>query len=374
MHQAGFPADPQYHNNNYNPNNANKPGHDSNPVYTQDRNKILSKIIDTPLQYRPGTKTIYSDVDYMLLGLIIEKITGKREDQYVENNIYKPLGLTHIMYTPLDKGIPKNDIAATELNGNTRDGIINFNNIRRYTLQGQVHDEKAFYTMHGVSGHAGLFSDASDLAVLAQLVINRGGYSNYKMFDENTLDEFIKPKSINPTYGLGWRREADNGYAWAFSNLSDASTVGHTGWTGTLTVVDPHDNTAIILLTNERNTPILKPETMSSANDFAGTHYIMSGYGDIASLAFAAINKNKAESNDSKLISMTRERYNEIRKVKNGNTNADKADLVGIYDAMLARKKKHNLIERFLKSNAGKEITAYVKANRFVVNDTRDRN
>ncbi|WP_173009699.1 serine hydrolase, partial [Lactobacillus helveticus] len=273
---------------------------------------ILEKIIATPLQYKPGTKTIYSDVDYMLLGLIIEKITGEREDQYVENHIYKPLGLTHLMYKPLEKGIAKNNIAATELNGNSRDGQISFNNIRRYTLQGQVHDEKAYYTMHGVSGHAGLFGNASDLAVLAQMVINRGGYGNHKVFDEDTLDEFIKPKSNNPSYGLGWRRQASNAYGWAFSGLSDASTVGHTGWTGTLTVVDPHDNTAVILLTNERNTPILKPETTATANDFAGGHYLLSKYGDIASLAFAAVNDDKQSANDAKLISLVTQRYNEI--------------------------------------------------------------
>lgn len=364
MHQAGFPADPQYHNNNYDPTHPDKPGHNSNPVYTQNRGDVLNKIIATPLQYEPGTKTIYSDVDYMLLGLIIEKVTGEHEDTYVENNIYKPLGLTHLMYNPLQKGFTKNQIAATELNGNTRDGIVNFNNVRHYTLQGQVHDEKAFYTMKGVSGHAGLFGDASDLAVLAQTVINRGGYGNHRIFNEDTLDEFIKPKSTNPSYGLGWRREADGEYAWAFSNLSDASTVGHTGWTGTLTVVNPHDNTAIIVLTNERNTPIRKPETLATANDFVGGHFLLSKYGDIAGLAYAGINNDSVSANNNKLISLTCQRYNEIQENKNDKTNADKADLVGIYDAMVSRKAKGNEVEKFLKSSKGEKITAYVKTSR----------
>ncbi len=376
MHQAGFPADPQYHNNNYNPDKPNERKKNANPVYTQNRDEVLKKIIATPLQYAPGTKTIYSDVDYMLLGLIIEKVTGQREDNYVENNIYKPLGLHHLMYNPLDKGVSKNKIAATELNGNTRDGQIDFNNIRHYTLQGQVHDEKAYYTMHGVSGHAGLFGDASDLAVLAQTVINRGGYGNHRIFDEDTLDEFIKPKSTNYSYGLGWRREASttysSNYGWAFSGLSDASTIGHTGWTGTLTVVDPHDNTAVILLTNERNTPILKPETTATANDFAGGHYLLSKYGDIASLAFAAINKDNSSANNAKLISLTMQRFNEIQKNKDDQTNADKADLCGIYDALKMRSKKHNSVARFLATTKGKQITAYVKANKNAVNNVRN--
>lgn len=372
MHQAGFPADPQYHNNNYDPSNSNEHKKNVNPVYTQNRKDILEKIIDTPLQYKPGTKTIYSDVDYMLLGLIIEKITGEREDQYVENNIYKPLGLTHLMYKPLEKGVAKNNIAATELNGNSRDGQIDFNNIRHYTLQGQVHDEKAYYTMNGVSGHAGLFGDASDLAILAQMVINRGGYGNHKVFDEDTLNEFIKPKSTNSSYGLGWRRQASNAYGWAFSSLADASTIGHTGWTGTLTVVDPHDNTAVILLTNERNTPILRPATTKTANDFAGGHYLLSKYGDIASFAFAAINNDKKSANDAKLISLLIQRYNEIQKNKNDQTNADKADLCGIYDSVVSR--KHNkAIKKFLSSTTGKTIANYVKLNRSVVDNIRNR-
>ncbi|PNB76984.1 penicillin binding protein PBP4B, partial [Pseudomonas sp. FW305-BF6] len=108
----------------------------------------------------------YSDVDYMLLGTIVEKITGQKLDEYVENEIYKPLKLKDTVFNPLQKGFKPKEIAATELLGNTRDGVINFPNVRTYTLQGEVHDEKAFYSMGGVSGHAGLFSTTSDLAVL----------------------------------------------------------------------------------------------------------------------------------------------------------------------------------------------------------------
>ncbi|EOR19780.1 periplasmic esterase, partial [Clostridium sartagoforme AAU1] len=64
-----------------------------NPLYSQDKATTLQMILRTPLQYAPGTKTVYSDVDYMLLGLIVEKVTGKALDEYVENTFYKPLGL-----------------------------------------------------------------------------------------------------------------------------------------------------------------------------------------------------------------------------------------------------------------------------------------
>ncbi|WEV70634.1 penicillin binding protein PBP4B [Lactobacillus sp. ESL0785] len=359
MHQAGFPADPQYHNNNYDPTNPSVNKANANPVYTQDRSQALNKIIATPLNYVPGTKTIYSDVDYMLLGLIVEKITGQREDDYVEHNIYQPLGLTHTLYNPLQKGFTKNQITAAELNGNTRDHTISFNNVRTHTLQGEVHDEKAFYTMKGVSGHAGLFSNASDLAVLAQTVINRGGYGKHRIFDEDTLDEFIKPKSTDPSYGLGWRRQASGKYAWAFSNFADESTVGHTGWTGTLTVVDPKENTAVILLTNCRNTPIINAK--QTPNDFAGSHYRLAKYGDIVGLAFAGINHDSKNANNQKLISLVTQRYNEIVKNKGDQTFADKNDLAALYGSLKSRRKHGNNVDKFMKSHLGVTIKKFIE-------------
>lgn len=359
QHQAGFPADPQYHNNNYDPSNSTQNRINANPVYTQNREQILEKIIATPLDYQPGTKTVYSDVDYMILGLIIEKITGQREDEYVENSIYKPLGLTHTVYNPLQKGFTKNQISASELNGNSRDHTITFNNIREHTIQGEVHDEKAFYTMQGVSGHAGLFSNATDIAVLAQTVINRGGYGNFRVFNEDTLDEFIKPKSTDSSYGLGWRRKGSGNYAWAFSNLSDASAVGHTGWTGTLTVVDPHDNTAVVLLTNERNTPIMNAK--KTPNDFIGGHYLVAKYGDIVNLAFSGINRDSKSANDSKLINLVLQRYNQIAKKPVEQTVADRQDLSALYTTLEARGKSSKKIKEFIQSRSGQEIKQLIK-------------
>ncbi len=105
-------------------------------------------------------------------GSIVESVTGQPLDRYVEESIYRPLGLTHTVFNPLLKALtqvslPRND-------GNTRDGAIHFPNIRTSTLWGQVHDEKAFYSMGGVSGHAGLFSNTGDIAVLMQTMLNGG--------------------------------------------------------------------------------------------------------------------------------------------------------------------------------------------------------
>ncbi|EGO2574260.1 penicillin binding protein PBP4B, partial [Enterococcus faecalis] len=356
-HQAGFPADPQYHNNKYDTENETNSTSNMNKLYTQDRDRILEKIIQTPLEYQPGTQTQYSDVDYILLGLIIEKITGERLDTYMKENYYMPLGLNHITFNPLQNGFKKDQIAATELNGNTRDGSIVFNNIRKDTLQGEVHDEKAYYVMGGVSGHAGLFSNAKDLAVLAQVTLNHGGYGTHKFFDETTLDQFIKPKDSDDSYGLGWRRKGST-YSWAFSPLSDTSTVGHTGWTGTLTVIDPVNNVSIVLLTNSKNSPVLDKE--KDPNDFVGNHYLTSGYGLISTLVADSFKNSNKLSNDSKLIDMVISKFNLIQTDEKYQTDPDKASLKALVQVIEQREKGSDEITSFLKSNAGKKIVSFV--------------
>lgn len=299
MHQAGFPADPQYHNEKYDKDDSIKNG--KNDLYSQDRDKTIEMILKTPLQYEPGSKTIYSDVDYMLLGSIIEKVTGQRLDQYFNDNFAKPLGLHRTLFNPLENGFSKSDAAATELNGNTRDGAVEFNNIRTDTIQGQVHDEKAFYAMGGVGGHAGLFSTSTELAKLANIMLNNGRYKDYIFWDKKTQDEFIGPKESDPSYGLGWRRMADGRYGWAFSNLASSSTIGHTGWTGTLTVIDPVENLVLVLLTNKKNSPLL--DNKKDPNAFYGDKSMAAGYGAVSTLIY----KSLQENSDQMIVGLAKE-------------------------------------------------------------------
>lgn len=358
QHQAGFPADPQYHNNNYDPNSSTLTKPNGNELYTQNRDEILKKVIDTPLEYEPGTNTKYSDVDYILLGFIVEKVSGQNLDQYMKENYYEPLGLTHTTFNPLENGFNKNDVAATELNGNTRDGVVNFENIRKDTIQGEVHDEKAFYSMDGISGHAGLFSNATDLAVLTQITLNGGGYGENKFFDLDTMDQFIKPKDGNASYGLGWRREGNNLYSWAFSPISDKSTIGHTGWVGTLTVIDPVNNVSVVLLTNTKNSPVLDKE--SNPNDFVGNHYLTGGYGLISTLSFDSVDNSNKEANDSKLVDMINSKYNLIQSKEFYQTNPDKNALKALVDVMNERKEGSQIIEDFMKTESYKIINNYI--------------
>ena len=190
-HQAGFPADPQYYNEHFNQETQKEDAGVKNELFSQDKNTTVQMIMKTPLQYQPGTRTLYSDVDYMLLGVIVEKITGEPLDQYVENTIYKPMGLNHIVFNPLKKGFHVDDCAATEIDGNVFGGTLDFLNVRTKTIEGEVHDAKAYYSMGGVSGHAGLFASAGDLAKLCQVMLNGGGYGGNKFFDQNTIEHAL---------------------------------------------------------------------------------------------------------------------------------------------------------------------------------------
>ncbi|MFC0270241.1 penicillin binding protein PBP4B [Metabacillus herbersteinensis] len=275
-HTAGFKPDPQYHNPSV-----------SKELYSQEKTKTIEFISKTPLTYEPGTKNVYSDVDYMLLGAIIERITGQQLDTYVENEIYKPLHLKDTKFNPLQKGFKPKNIAATELLGNTRDGVIDFPNIRTYTLQGEVHDEKAFYSMEGVSGHAGLFSTTGDLAVLLQAMINGGGYGKHTLFDQETIDEFVAPSEMNSTYGLGWRRNGNESMEWMFGPHASENAYGHTGWTGTVTIIDPELDLGIVLLTNKKHSPLVNPEVNS--NQFFGDLFSTGSYGSVVTTIYDAL-------------------------------------------------------------------------------------
>src|SRR5699024_4815289 len=196
----------------------------------------------TPLMYAPRSTFAYSDLDFMILGLIVEQVTGMRLDEYLRQEFYGPLGLQGTYFRPLDHGVNPHQVAATELNGNTRDGNVSFGThpdgsdvyIRDYTLRGEVHDEKAFYTMAGIAGRAGLFSTTSDMAVLTQLMLNDGIYAGRQYFTEDVIEEFTTPYAADPseadmsTIGLGWRVHSKRAAAYYYFNWGPSrSTFGH---------------------------------------------------------------------------------------------------------------------------------------------------
>ncbi len=247
---------------------------------------ILTKV---PFAIGRNTKRMYSDTDYILLGMIVEKVTGMALDKYVEYDIYHQLGLRNTVFNPLHKGFRKNKFAATEIHGTTRGNRIDFDNVRTYVLQGEVHDEKAYHSLVGVSGHAGLFSTGKELAVLAQVLLNHGGYGDKQLFSGKVIDQFIKPDDGNGSYGLGWRRANNGDRKWHFGPYASASAFGHTGWTGTVTVIDPEHDLAIILLTNALHSEI---EGDDKDYEFKGKQFKTGKYGSVISLVYEAVLEN----------------------------------------------------------------------------------
>lgn len=258
--------------------------------FSHDSNKTKDLILtQVPFAVGRSAKRMYSDTNYMLLGMIIEKITGMSLDLYVEYDIYHPLGLKNTVFNPLQKGFRKNQFAATEIHGTTRGNRVSYENVRTYVLQGEVHDEKAYHSLAGVAGHAGLFSTAQDMAVLAQALLNRGGYGNKQLFSGKVIDQFIKPDDGNGTYGLGWRRANNGDRKWHFGPYASGSAYGHTGWTGTVTVIDPEHDLAIILLTNARHSEI---EGDDKNYQFKGKQFETGKYGSVISLVYEAVLDN----------------------------------------------------------------------------------
>jgi beta-N-acetylhexosaminidase len=195
---------------------------------------FMKKLFAVPLEYEPGTRQQYSDLGMILLGEIVARAAGRPLDQYLNEKLFAPLGMQSTLYAP--PPVLRRRIAPTEDDP-----------WRRRTIRGEVHDENA-YAMGGVSGHAGLFSTARDLAVFAQMMLFRGIYDHHRYFKPETLDRFTNP-SATPTdrTALGWRKPADS--SWTGRAFSVAA-YGHTGFTGTSIWIDPERQLFIILLTN----------------------------------------------------------------------------------------------------------------------------
>ena len=202
------------------------------------REQYLAAINSRPVKYEPGTKMIYSDWDMILTQLVIERITGETLDRFVTEKVFAPLGMTSTMYTP-DSATYFSRIAPTELD--TISG-----GLKRGLVHGKVHDENAS-AIGGVSGHAGLFSTAHDVAIFCQMLLNGGEYNGVRILKSSTIAEWTTVQSRLSSRALGWdtpERGSSSGHY--FSSRS----FGHTGFTGTSIWVDPERSLFVILLTN----------------------------------------------------------------------------------------------------------------------------
>ena len=197
---------------------------------------VLDSVYNSELIYSPGDSTLYSDFGFIVLGKIVETITGKPLDRYVSETFFQPLGMTRTMFTP-PKSLWSN-IAPTELDTVWRKALV----------WGTVHDETAAL-LGGVAGHAGLFSTASDLAVFAQMMLDKGFYGGRNYLKPESFVLATTKQDTNSTRALGWDTRTPTGYSSAGA-LFGLQSFGHTGFTGTSIWVDPGRNLFVIFLTN----------------------------------------------------------------------------------------------------------------------------
>jgi CubicO group peptidase (beta-lactamase class C family) len=204
----------------------------------QDPAVLMQAIKEEPLINKPGEKYVYSDLGFILLGEIVKQVSGRSLDSYVRRELYYPMGMSSSFFNPARVGTwYSRRIPPTEIDTVFRDQLV----------QGVVHDERAYY-LDGVAGHAGLFSNAYDLAVWAQMLMNEGAYGGVQFLEPDIVRKFVRRQSDTSTRALGFDTKSE-GFSSA-GQLTSSTTFGHTGFTGTSVWIDPERNLAIILLTN----------------------------------------------------------------------------------------------------------------------------
>ena len=215
---------------------------DSVYISTTYRDSLVQWVLETPVNERG--KYVYSDMGMYLLMRVVERVSGQPFDCFLETSFYAPLGLSTMGYRPLNR-FPSERIMPTE----------NDVTFRHSQIRGDVHDPGAAM-MGGVAGHAGLFSDANDLAVLMQMLLNGGTYGGRRYLQEKTVNRFTAcrfctghPRTDNRR-GLGWDKPQLRGTPGPSCEQASPLSFGHTGFTGTMTWADPANGTVYVFLSN----------------------------------------------------------------------------------------------------------------------------
>jgi len=246
-HQAGFKPWIAFYKNTYSGDQLNPEIYSSvkkdgflkqvaQGIFIKDNysDVMFEEIMKTPLETK---KYEYSDLCFYFVQKIVEKQIHESQNTYLRNNIYLPMGLRNISYLPLNF-LTKNRVIPT----------VDEKTFRRQLLQGFVHDQGASL-LGGVAGHAGIFSNATDLASIMQLFINKGSYAGFSFFNEKTIDEFTKQQFTGNKRGAGFDRPNGSGGGTCAKSASQQS-FGHSGFTGTLAWADPKDKVIFVFLSN----------------------------------------------------------------------------------------------------------------------------
>jgi beta-N-acetylhexosaminidase len=218
------------------------------------KDTMYQRILQSPLT--ATGKYVYSDNDFIFLGKIVETITDMPLDEFVQKEFYTPLALATAGFKP-GKNIPINRIAPTE----------NETIFRKQLIRGDVHDPGAAM-FGGVSGHAGLFSNAFDMAVILQMLLNGGAFNGKRYLQKTTIDLFTAYHSNTSRRGFGFDKPEKDNYKRAAPypcKSASSQTFGHTGFTGTCVWADPAHQLIFIFLSN-RITPSATNNKLTTLN------------------------------------------------------------------------------------------------------------
>lgn len=208
----------------------------------KNKEEALDRLYSYELNHETSTKISYSDLNYIMLGEIVELLSGMPLNEYAKKILFEPLEMNDTCYNPSDK----KRCAPTEI----RD-----DETVRGLVRGAVHDETA-YAMGGVAGHAGVFSTVKDMSHFIQMILNKGKYNGKKIFSEATVDRLFNvqvsmPSNLVEHYdrrGLGWIINSQCSSAGDLTSYDD--TILHTGFTGTNVWIDRKNQVGFSMLTN----------------------------------------------------------------------------------------------------------------------------
>lgn len=199
---------------------------------------IIRVIAKVPLEYKTGTRVVYSCIGFIVLSQVVAKVAGEPMDCLLDKKVFGPLGMEDTCFTPTHELRERS--AATE-----------YCKWRRRVMVGEVHDENA-WAMGGVSGNAGLFSTAQDLAVFAEMILHKGTFRGVSIFSPQTVETMTRDHTgaeLDENRGLGWLIRG-TGVKSSSGDLMSPRAFGHTGFTGTSIWIDPELDIFAILLTN----------------------------------------------------------------------------------------------------------------------------
>ncbi|HTU93829.1 MAG TPA: exo-beta-N-acetylmuramidase NamZ domain-containing protein, partial [Gemmataceae bacterium] len=201
--------------------------------YEDGRKKAWERICNLRPLTEPGQQFRYSDVGFIVLGELVERVSGEAVDVFARKHIFAPLGLRDTTFRP-DKTLAER-AATTEKRGD-------------HWMRGEVHDPRSYH-LGGVAGHAGLFSTADDLAVFAQMFLSGGSYEGKRILKPQTVWSMTTPRQLaKGRRTLGW--DASTSFSSDRGDRFSTRSFGHTGYTGTFMWIDPDNQTVLILLSN----------------------------------------------------------------------------------------------------------------------------